>query len=478
MTHPVLAALDRIDRLLVAAGFPETSPWWRAELGRFLRSGRRRWVIRAGRRAGKSSTLCRLAVAVALAGDWSIPPGDRAVIAIVSVDRDEAAGRLRTIRAILDALRVPYAERADEIELPDRRLAFAVTTCSVRGTVGFTSVLVIGDEMARWESRDDKANPAREVMASLRPTMATVPSAFEVDVSSPWGTDDYHAELFDAGNDEHQVVSFAPTWIANPTLTEARTRELEPDPRVWSREYAAEPGATVSAALDAVDVAAAFTLAPSPRGAPFCCIDASSLRGDAFTWILGHSDEDRFSVTDVDGVGGDALRQVSMAEVVRRISARAKAHGCSTVYGDQREAASLESLFAAERIRLVTYAWSQPTKDAAFSWLRRAFRERRIALCEHAGLRRELAAVKARLVPSGATLYATNGLDYLSALVTLAHAVIARAIHHVDPVAAARNAHAFGLACRALVPSIDGAYRERGADGGREMTFFPDHSGD
>ena len=62
----LLARFDALDRALVAAGFPPTSPWWRRELERFLRSGRRRWVIRAGRRAGKSSTLCRLAVAVAL----------------------------------------------------------------------------------------------------------------------------------------------------------------------------------------------------------------------------------------------------------------------------------------------------------------------------------------------------------------------------------------------------------------------------
>jgi len=104
----LLAALDRIDAGLVAAGFPATSPWWRRELRRFLTSGRRRWAVRAGRRAGKSSTLCRLAVAVALAGEWSVPPGDVAVVAFVSVDRNEAAGRLRTIRAILDALGVGY----------------------------------------------------------------------------------------------------------------------------------------------------------------------------------------------------------------------------------------------------------------------------------------------------------------------------------------------------------------------------------
>lgn len=91
---PVLTQLVSLDARLVAAGFPPTSPWWTRELRRFLKSGKRRWVIRAGRRAGKSSTLCRLAVAVALAGQYSIPPGDVGVISFTSTDRDEAAARL------------------------------------------------------------------------------------------------------------------------------------------------------------------------------------------------------------------------------------------------------------------------------------------------------------------------------------------------------------------------------------------------
>lgn len=92
-----LARYDALDAALVARGFPATSPWWRKQIERFVRSGRRRWVIRAGRRAGKSSTLCRLAVAWALWGTWQVPPGDTAVIPFVSVDRSEAAARLKTI---------------------------------------------------------------------------------------------------------------------------------------------------------------------------------------------------------------------------------------------------------------------------------------------------------------------------------------------------------------------------------------------
>jgi hypothetical protein len=255
----LLDRYDKLDKLLVLHGFPPTSPWWRRELERFVKSGRRRWVLRVGRRGGKSSTLCRLAVVVALWGEWSVPPGDTAVIPIVSVKREEASDRLTTVRAILNAIGVAHSIRGSDIDIPERRACISVTTCSLAGTIGFTSVMVFADEMATWRNTETGANPAEEVMASLRPTMATQPTAFEVCSSAPWGLDDLHAELFAAGEDNQafdegraklkgygQIVSFAPTWEANPTITEEETHELEPDPRIWSRAYAAIPSESVT----------------------------------------------------------------------------------------------------------------------------------------------------------------------------------------------------------------------------------------
>src|SRR5690349_12751813 len=91
-----LAKYDRFVRALVVEGHHPSSPWWQAERRRLLlnrqeRRGLRRWIIRAGRRAGKSSELCRLAVAWALWGPWFVPAGDIAVISFVSVSRDESA---------------------------------------------------------------------------------------------------------------------------------------------------------------------------------------------------------------------------------------------------------------------------------------------------------------------------------------------------------------------------------------------------
>lgn len=419
-----LRHFDAMDRALVSAGFPATSPWWRAEIERFLRTGRRRWVIRAGRRAGKSSTLCRVAVAWAKWGPWSVPPGDTAVIAFVSVDRDEASARLRTISAILTTLGIAFDERSEELELRERRLVFRVTSCSIR-SVGFTSVLVVADEMARWESREQAANPAAAVMSSLRPTGATQPFWFEINVSSPWGSDDYHAQLFDEGDTDHQAVSYAATWTANPTLSEADTHQLEPNPTVHSREYAAIPGATVSNATDAADHAACYGRHPTGAlGAGWLAIDASSLRGDAFAWVAGReSSSGELVALEADAFEGEALRRVSMADVVKRVAERAKAWGTHRIFGDQREEASLRSMFAEHGITLITYAWSEPSKDVAFQAMRRLMRARKLLLPDHATLRREVGGVKAHLLPSGRTKYATNGLDFVSALVTAMHAV-------------------------------------------------------
>lgn len=423
-----LARLWEMDEALVAAGFPPMSPWWRQQIARFVRSGCRRWPIRAGRRAGKSTTLCRLAVAWAWFGPWSVPPGDVAVIPFVSVSRDEASARLRTIAAILRELGLRLAERADELELRcERPVLFKTLSCTVRGVVGFTSVAVFGDEVAKWESRDTMANPAREVVGSLAPTMATQPHAFMVLCSSPWGTDDYHAELVDQGDTEHQVVSDAPTWEANPTITEEQTRALEPDERVWQREYAAIPGATVTAALDKADVLACFARElPDGLTRPWLAIDASSLRGDAFAWAVGRSTRGgELVVSEVGGFEGEELRGLTMATVVERVADVAQRFGVHKVFGDQREAASLESMFAEHRLAFTSYAWSEPSKDEAMQLLRRLMRELRLYLPPHRRLSAELTGMKARLQPSGRIRYETNGLDYASALVTLMHAVVA-----------------------------------------------------
>ncbi len=419
-----------LDATLVPLGHRELAPAWREALSKWLRQGlARTLVVRKGRRIGASTVIApRLAVSWVLCAmpTLRMPPGEYVTIGFVSVGREEAGDRLSQVEAVLTALQIPFESRPSvgEIELLEMPVRFRVLTRNWRTAVGKTIGFLWCDEVSRWEDADTSANPAREVIASLMPSTATIPTSLVALVSSPWSIDDYHAERFDMGDSKDQTTSFLPTWVGNPTLSEEDTHGLEPDLRIWSREYAAIPGATISQALDPSDVAAAFDMMPvTSPGRGFLCIDASSLRGDAFAWIGGHESSAGIVVAEVDAFDGDSLRSHTMADIVERIAARAKAWGTTTIFGDQREAAGLQSLFYQQGVSLYTYAWSDTSKETSFTLLRRLLRDRKISLCPHERLRKQLIGCKAHLMPSGRTRYTTNGLDYLSALITLMHAI-------------------------------------------------------
>lgn len=242
-----LARLWAIDEALAAHDVPRFSPWWRQELTRVVRAvaagqGRMRaWVIRAGRRAGKSTALEKLAIAWALYGPWKIPSTERATIPFLSTDKDEAGERIEAIKKKLRLLGIPFTPRGMAIELTGKPVRFVVFAATSTAVVGGTYVLIVEDELAKWENRESHSNPAQAVDGSISPGMATQPFAFRILSSSPWLVNDFHAECFDQGNTEHQLVSFAESWVANPTLTPESCRGLARTQREYLREYCAIP---------------------------------------------------------------------------------------------------------------------------------------------------------------------------------------------------------------------------------------------
>jgi hypothetical protein len=266
--------------------------------------------------------------------------------------------------------------------------------------------------------------------------------------------DDYHAECISRGNTSDQVVASAPTWIANPSITEELSHVKEPDPKKWAREYLAEPGHTDTTAFEPEDVAAAFALNPvgllpsDYRGGvrdSFVLIDASSLRGDSFAYAIGATtDAGEIQIVEVDGFDGDALRGLSMGDVVNRIAQRAAKWQAHRIFGDQREEAALRELFRLKGLAFTSFAWTDTSKDDAVQLVRRLMTERKLAITvEHARLRREMLGLKAKLLPSGKIKYESGGRDYVSVIITLGHALDARAINSaVLPSRAARTVEA------------------------------------
>ncbi len=238
-----LTQLWAMERALVASGLEPMPDWWRREVTRFYQSGKRRWVIRKGRRVFASTCVApRLAVAEMLFGEHRHIPGSPPLIyAFLSVQRGEATERITGITAVLSALSVPHRVVGSTVAIEGQPALFKVVTASFKASVGGTCAFAWCDEVRRWNDPDSSKNPAEHVIGSLAPMLATLDDAKLLLVSSPWSTKDFHAKCFDDGDQANQMVSFGETWTINPSFSEEKTHAEEPNLRAWTREYAAIP---------------------------------------------------------------------------------------------------------------------------------------------------------------------------------------------------------------------------------------------
>jgi hypothetical protein len=450
--------LIALDAVLVKAGFPPLSQWWVDTFRRFYESGKRQLVVRKGRRAGGSSSLCRLAVVEALYSDHKVPPGDIGTVAFISANLTEAKSRLRTIAKILETLKIPFSKREEVITLKNRPVEFRVFAATIAGVSGFTGIMVVADEAAKWADKTTGSNPATEVLSSVRPTMATQPRAKIVLSSSPWSTLDAHYEAFERGDNDHQMVAHCTTWQGNPTISEEQTHRDEPDIRIWRREYSAQAQGASLGAFDHDAIERAFGEHPGERtdAAPVLICDPSSGRKDAWSYCLAHwsvggraratyRDGTPASLSDgtpvyeegsievpsvltftaMDAAEGAFWATTDAEVIIDRIAALARKHGVRQIYSDQREELMLRSAFTKRGFRFTSLPWSNPSKVTAVELLRRWFATGGIALPQHEKLRRELEAFEEKILPSGALTFAGRGNgsdDFVALLITCAMA--------------------------------------------------------
>lgn len=405
----VLRGLHSMERTLGACGFPPLSPFWKGTIERWYGAGRRQLVARVGRRGGKSSSLCRLAVAEALHGYHRVPPGDVGVVAIVSANRPDATARLKTICVILDALGVEYrSDGPDAIVLTDRAIGFRVYTASVAGVSGFTSIFVFCDEVAKWHDRDTGANPAREVLASIRPTMATQRHGRIVLSSSPMGMADAHFDAFEQGETSHQVVAHAESWVANPTITEEDTRADEPDELVWLREYAAVPQADSDASL--IPQSAVLSMVrrepvelPHKDGSVYVATMDPATRGDAWTLVLCRRELDIRRVVLAREWHGTHERPLSPKAVLTEISGILRNYGVLKVFSDQFAGDALVDIGRDTGLYIELKPWSATSRREALEELRELVLAGMVEFPNDPAVIADVCAVKRILTRAGAS---------------------------------------------------------------------------
>jgi hypothetical protein len=400
-----------IDALLSARGFPAMAPWWRDTLRGFYGSGKRRLVLRVGRRGGKSSTLCRVAVAEALFGGHKIPPGDVGVFAIVSVKMSEAEERLRTIAAILQAIGmrpdVDYIQRADEIEIVGKRAVFRVFSATRGASVGFTSIGLFCDELAIWRNDATGANPAREILAWLRPTMATQPRAKMFLSSSPFSTLDAHHEMFELGQTEAQVVAFATSFTANPSLDEAATHVDEPDHLEWQRQYMAVPMSAGSdsffdpaAIAAATDPALFLPLSPAPGDVVTAGGDFG-FRSDSSALVVVYRRGDMLFPAELVEMRPQPGEPLQPSRVVAEFASTLKRHGADCLMADGHYRQSIAEHLEAESLAFIMAPSGQAGIQETYVRARVLLNQGKLKLPKHERLLRQMQEITSRPTPGG-----------------------------------------------------------------------------
>jgi len=298
-----------------------------------------------GRRGGKSFILALIAVYLATCRDWRqyLAPGERGTVMVIATDRRQARVIFRYITALLEgvAMLANLIERktSDAIDLTNR-ISIEVHTASFRSVRGYTVIAALLDEQAFWRT-EDSANPDAEIVAALRPAMATVPGAMLLCASSPYAR---RGELWRDYRDHYgrddapALIWKAPTRVMNPSVPQSVIdAAYERDPVSAAAEYGAEFRRDIEAflareAIESCQRSGPLELPPVPGTSYVAFVDPSGGSSDSMTLAIGHRAPDGRAVVDVVR---ERRPPFSPESVVEEFAALLKSYGVSKVTGDR-----------------------------------------------------------------------------------------------------------------------------------------------
>jgi len=352
--------------------------------------------------------LCRIAVTEAMWGQHSVPPGDVGIVAIISVNKDQAVERIETIESILRACKIPYKRTGDTIELPGRPVKFKVFAASTMAAVGFTAICIICDEMALWRNDKTGANPAETILSFLRPTMATQPNARMFMSSSPFSTLDAHHKAFETGDTPAQTVRYAPTWIANPTITEEQSHEIEPDPIEWARQFKAVPMSAGSlcffdpiAIEQAIDAQLILPLSPK-AGDVVTAGGDFGFRSDSSALAVVHRTGDIYRTAELLELRPGIDEPLKPSVVVAQFASVLKQHGCGYLMSDGHYRQSISEHLEKENLHFTIAPEGAKGNQEVYVRFRRLLLDGQIKLPKHDRLIDQLKQVTSQPTAGGA----------------------------------------------------------------------------
>jgi len=334
---------------------------------------RETWIV-GGRRLGKDSVASAIAAHEAAYFDRQdrLRPGERALVAVIACDRDQARIYTNYIRALFELeplKKMVRRETMDGLELHNR-VDVSVQTNNFRAPRGRPILLAILDEVAFFKD-ESSSSPDTELYRSLVPGTATLNGQI-IGISSPYMKSGLLFEKWQRhfGMDEDDVLVIqAESRKLNPTLDSAIIEQaLADDPAGAAAEWLAQfrddvAGFIPYSVVDNCIVKDRVELKPQPGCYYHCFLDVASgiaKGGDSMTMAIAHQADDGTIVLDlvreVQPPFQTNLVAAEFAEIMRR-------YGISSAVSDRVGYGWVSQTFYDEGITLF---YSSKTKSEIY----------------------------------------------------------------------------------------------------------------
>jgi hypothetical protein len=301
------------------------------------------WAV-VGRRGGKSRAIATLLVYLALLRDHTdkLVTGERPVALCLAQTAKQATVVLNYCRRIIEGNKLFAGEisnRTAEVLSLKNGVDIEVRPASFRGVRGVTAIAVVADEIAFWRS-DESANPDKEILQALRPSLATT-GGLLCAISSPHAK---RGELYATfkrhfGTDGHPLilVAKASSRTMNPSLPQRVVdRAMEEDPASAAAEYMAEFRGDLEIFVDREILEGCVTRGvavrpPLPDLSYFGFVDPSGGSSDSMTMAVAHNESGRVVLDCI----GERKAPFSPDSVVSEFAETLRSYRISTVTGDR-----------------------------------------------------------------------------------------------------------------------------------------------
>jgi hypothetical protein len=368
---------------------------------------REAWLT-IGRRGGKSRVLACVAAYLACFKDWTpyLSAGERGYVLIVAADRRQARAIMNYLKAFIGetAMLAPLisGETSEQLELSNG-VTLEVATCSFRTIRGRTVIAALLDEVAFWRDDTSSANPDVEVIAALRPAMASVPGSLLLAASSPYSRRGVLWKSYQRyfGKPGPVLAWKASTLTMNPTLPARVVEEAyADDPASASAEFGGEYRSDLEAFVTLESVEACVSVGVRERGPLtshryYGFIDPAGGSGtDSMTLAVAHV-EGKLTVID-------CIREIrppfSPDAVVEEFASLLKRYKINFIQGDRFGGEWCREPFLTRGIR---YEASAKPKSDLYRDLLPRVNSGEIDFLDHARLITQLVTLERRTARSG-----------------------------------------------------------------------------